>query len=41
MSAQNPFSGPVRRRGMTQRRLSRRDAFRLGALAAAGAGLAA
>ncbi|HXL20135.1 MAG TPA: spermidine/putrescine ABC transporter substrate-binding protein [Streptosporangiaceae bacterium] len=42
MSQQNPLPDPVLLRGMTQRRrVSRRDAFRLGGLAAAGAGLAA
>jgi spermidine/putrescine transport system substrate-binding protein len=41
MSEHNLPTDPVTLRGMTQRRFSRRDAFRLGGLAAAGAGLAA
>jgi spermidine/putrescine transport system substrate-binding protein len=41
MSEQNLPTDPVLLRGMTQRRFSRRDAFRLGGLAAAGVGLAA
>ncbi len=41
MTEHSPQPDPVLLRGMTQRRFSRRDAFRLGGLAAAGAGLAA
>ncbi len=41
MNEHNSLPDPVTLRGMTQRRISRRDAFRIGGLAAAGVGLAA
>jgi spermidine/putrescine transport system substrate-binding protein len=41
MSERNPALDPALLRGMTQRRLSRRQAFRAGGLTAAGLGLAA
>lgn len=41
MNHHDPLSDPVLLRGMTQRRISRRDAFRIGGLAATGVGLAA
>ncbi len=41
MNQQDPLPDPVLLRGVTQGRMSRRDAFRIGGLAAAGVGLAA
>lgn len=41
MTEHTPLPDPALLRGMTQRRLSRRDAFRVGGLTAAGLGLAA
>src|SRR6266516_3957336 len=41
MNQRNSLIDPVFVRGMTQRRVSRRDAFRIGGLTAVGAGLAA